>query len=84
MFSILLKANFSFLAIFFLSSAIAFNLDKSKILLFGKELTLYQTIPTFKDPGKKLFKNIEGKVESTGSLHCLLFPQCFKPYQRQK
>ena len=38
MFSILPKPNFTFSFTFFLSSANAFNLDQSKILLFGKEL----------------------------------------------
>ena len=31
----------------FLSSANAFNLNQSKILSFGKELTLFQTSPGF-------------------------------------
>ena len=38
MFSILPKPNFTFSFTFILSSAYAFNLDQSKILLFGKEL----------------------------------------------
>ena len=44
------KSNFSFLVAFTLSSANAFNLDRSKILLFGKELTHYHTIPHFDTP----------------------------------
>ena len=39
MFSTLLKTSFNFAVTFILSSANAFNLDKSKILSFGKELT---------------------------------------------
>ena len=39
MFSVLPKANFNFWFAFKLSSANAFNLDLSKILLSGKELT---------------------------------------------
>ena len=35
---------------FFLSSVNSFDLDQSKNLSFGKELTLYYTIPTFNDP----------------------------------
>ena len=38
MFSILPKANFKFLVTFDLSSANAFNLEKSKILSFGKDV----------------------------------------------
>ena len=44
MFFTLPKANFSFLLTFMLLSANAFNLDKSKILLCGKELTILQQI----------------------------------------
>ena len=39
MFSTLLNTNFKFSLTFILSSANAFNLDKSKFFLFGKELT---------------------------------------------
>ena len=39
MFSTLPKTNFTFSFGFILSSANAFNLDQSKILLFGKELS---------------------------------------------
>ena len=35
---------------FILSSANAFNSDKSKNLLFGKVLTHYHTIPSINDP----------------------------------
>ena len=41
------KKNFSFLATLIWSSAHAFNLDQSKNLSFGKELTHYHTIPHF-------------------------------------
>ena len=37
------KTNFNFSFTFILSSANAFNLDQSKILSFGKGLSLYQT-----------------------------------------
>ena len=40
MFSTLPKRNFNVLVAFILSSAIALNLNQSKILSFGKELTL--------------------------------------------
>ena len=36
-----------FLVTFVLTFAIAFNLEQSKIVLFGKELTLFQTSPGF-------------------------------------
>ena len=38
MFSTIPKTNFNFSVTFVLSSANAFNLDKSKILSYGKEL----------------------------------------------
>ena len=47
-----------FLSIFesnLLSSANAFNLDQPKMLSFGKELTLYNTILIFKGLGKEAF-----------------------------
>ena len=44
MFSTLSKGEIIILATFNLPSAYAFNLNQSKILLFGKELTLYHTI----------------------------------------
>ena len=44
MFSTLLKTNFNFLITFILLSASSFNLDSSKVLLFGKEL---RVIPHF-------------------------------------
>ena len=40
MFSTLYKTNFNFSITFLLSSFSAFNLDQSKILLFGTELSL--------------------------------------------
>ena len=62
--------------LFILSSANAFDLDKSKILSFGKEskctLTLYHTILTFNES----FKNIVEKGENAGKDHFLIF-QCF-------
>ena len=41
------KANFSFLITYEFLSAIALNLDKPNIFLFGKELTVSQTSPDF-------------------------------------
>ena len=37
------KTNFNFLVMFTLASAIAFKLDQSEIVLFGKKFTLSQT-----------------------------------------
>ena len=51
MFSTHPKKNVCFEFTIILSSANAFNLDESKNLSFGKELTLYHTILTFKDRG---------------------------------
>ena len=39
-----------------LSSANAFNFVETKIMSFGKELTLYHTIPTFNNPEKEAFR----------------------------
>ena len=41
-----------------LSSANAFNLVETKILSFGKELTLYQLIPSFIDPIQTVTKEL--------------------------
>ena len=49
------KVNFCFLVTFVLSSAHAFNLDQSKILSFGKELTIYHTIQS---PQEKCGKRV--------------------------
>ena len=69
MFSALL--NFQFTAML---SVNAFNLDQSKILSFGKGLTLFQSqLSTTLE--KKPFENIVGKGENAGNQHFLLFPQ---------
>ena len=62
--------------VFFLSYANALKLDRSKILLFGRE------IKTFAYFTKTIVKgeNI-GKGENTGDQHFLLFPHCFLPYK---
>ena len=79
MFSIQRKANLIFPVTCILSSANAFNLDQSKILSFGKELTQYNIILTFHDPGKETFENIVGKRANAGNQHFLLFPKRFLP-----
>ena len=86
----MVKSIFSFshiiiLATVNLSSANAFILDKSDILLLGKEFSqftifwfdLTHTIPTFNTSVKKPFENIVGKEENAGNQHFLFFPQCF-------
>ena len=73
MFSSIPKTNFNCLVAFILLSASSLNLDWSKILLFGKELS----------QRKKSFENIVRKVESAGNQHFLLFPQCFLPIPKQ-
>ena len=50
--SALHKVNFSFRVTFILSPANAINLDKAKILTFGKELSLFCTMMTFEAPEK--------------------------------
>ena len=54
-----------------------------KINLFGKELILYHTTPTFNNPEKKPFENIVGKGENGGYQLFLLFPQCFLPFSKR-
>ena len=66
-----------------LSSASTFNLDRSKTLLSGKELTFYHTIPTFNDPEKEAFRKHLGKGENVGNQHFLLFPHCFLPIPKR-
>ena len=51
------------------SFANAFNLDPSKSLSFGKELSLFNTILTIIDPKKEAFENIVGKGENAGNQH---------------
>ena len=68
MFSTLSKKNCTICATLKLSSANAFNLDKAKIMLSGKGLTLYYTILIIKNPGNQ---------------HFLLFPKCFPSFQNQ-
>ena len=64
MLSTLPECNFSFSFTFILWSANAFNLDQSKILSFGKELTLYHTISKlFSTIRKELFEDIVAKRE---------------------
>ena len=54
----------NFLFTFKLSSANAFNLERSKILWYSKELTLYKTIPGFEALQKTSFENNTGKEEN--------------------
>ena len=58
-------------------SAICFKLDQSKILSFGKELTLSQTSPGFMLLQYKPFENTVGKGEIARNEQFLLFLQCF-------
>ena len=52
------RTNFSFSASFILSSTNALILDQSKILSFGKELTIQQTTAVFINLLKRDFKSI--------------------------
>ena len=60
-FSFTPEKNSCFKVTFILSSANAFNLDQSKNLLFGKELTLYHIIPYLTTPNRKAFWKHCGK-----------------------
>ena len=54
-----------------------FQLDMSKICLFGIELTLtLYSIDTHFDTLTTVFENIVGKGEIARNEHFLLFPQC--------
>ena len=60
-----------------------FQLAPVQNLLFGKGLTLYQTITTLTTLYEKPFENIVGKGENAGKQHFLLFPQCFLPFTKR-
>ena len=57
------ERNHLILIIFSLSSAKAFNLNKSNLLTFGKELTLSQTIPGFYVSSVKVFLKTQWEKE---------------------
>ena len=59
------------------------ELDKSKILPFGKELTIYHTIPGFKSTEEEAFCKHCWKRRNDVNQQFLLFPQCFLSYGRQ-
>ena len=54
----------------------AFIMMESKIELFGKELTLYHTIPAINDPARDAFRKREKKIKGCNQ-HFLLFPTMF-------
>ena len=64
MFSTLPKPNFNYSLTFILLSVNAFDLDHSKFLSYGKELSLYHAIPTFNDPKEEGFGKYHGKGEN--------------------
>ena len=81
--STLPKANFSFRVTLILSSANAFNFDKSKILLFAKELKAFahdkiNMTEKLKFHLEWVELNIVGKGENAGYQQFLLSPQCFQ------
>ena len=75
MFSTVPEANFNFLFTIILLSANAFNLDKSKFLSFGKELTLSQTTKfrLFQNELKTLWEKKKLLVMSNFSLSHNIF-----------
>ena len=56
-------------------------MDRSKTILAGKKLTLYNSMPTFEDPElkkkRKAFRHIVRKAEITVKHHFLRSSQCF-------
>ena len=78
MFSTYLCTNFNFWVVINLSSANALNLGQSKILLFGKVLTLYHRIRSFTNPRRK--RDLENiKVEGCRTSEIDLWPTQIKP-----
>ena len=69
--------KFQFLVFFILSSANAFNVDQTKILLFNKGLTLSQTSPGFYVSAIQVFRKHCGKGEIACNEQFLLFPYFF-------
>ena len=55
MFSTLPKTKFNFSGTYILSSANALKLDQIKILSFGKELSCYNTVPSFNELSDRCF-----------------------------
>ena len=72
MFSTPPKPDFNFSFTFILSSACALNMDKSRILLFGKELTLLSTL-------RKASKDIVRKGENASNPYFFPSLQNFLP-----
>ena len=59
-------------------------IDLSKLKAFADDiLTLYHTVQTFNDPGKRSLSKTLGKGENAGKQYFLLSPQCFQSYQGQ-
>ena len=71
-----LKTNLKFLLTSILSSANAFSLDQSKVLMFGKDLTLSQTSPSLRVRSTSLLKTLWEKEELLIPRN-FSFSQCF-------
>ena len=86
MFSTLPKTNFNISFKFNLTSTKALNLDQSKILLLGKDLTLSFTTESWllTTVKRDALENTEGKGENAGKQHFLLFSQCLLMYENEK
>ena len=80
MFWTLPKINFYVSVTFILSSANAFNLNLSKVLSLGKELTHYHTLLHFDALKICSCGNIVRKGEIACNKQFLLLSQCFLPY----
>ena len=79
MFSTLLKTSFDFLFEFTLPSANGFNMDQSKILSFGKDLTHYHTMLHFDALEIYNCRNIVSKGQIACNKQCLHFHNIFYP-----
>ena len=83
MYSTVLRTNFIVSVISILSSVNAFDLDKRKILLFDKELTLYSIDTHFNTSTIDSFlKTSWEKKKIARNKQFLLFPQCFLRNQK--
>ena len=74
--------RFNFFNHIYFLPANAFNLDQSKIMSSGKELTLNQQALVFTCMQYKFYENTVGKGEIARNEQFLLFQQCFLPIQR--
>ena len=56
--------------------------DESKHFWYRRQLALFHTVLSFKNPEKKAIQKHYGKSRNAGKQHFLLFPPCFLPLPR--